>query len=324
MSVLQSRRTPRAAAVALCLATAVAAVGTVSARDMRNAEARLRAPAEQEFRVPMRLDATQGNWMRELVQMRVLEQSLKFAGRPLTAHEREQLFSPKIVGGTVANASDNPFQVALLRKSSTNNYSAQFCGGTLYKANVVITAAHCVEGFSATQLQVLTGARKLDGSGVRRNVSSISIHPRWNNRTFDYDVAVLRLSTSATGLPVASLTTSDGTVGSALLVTGWGTLTEGGSRPIDLRKATVPLVSRTNCNDSNSYQGAVSDRMLCAGFDSGGVDSCQGDSGGPLTRNGALVGIVSWGAGCGLPNLHGVYTRVSNVEIRDFIISKSL
>ena len=52
---------------------------------------------------------------------------------------------------------------------------------------------------------------------------------------------------------------------------------------------------------------------------SGGKDSCQADSGGPLfTRNPfTLVGIVSWGEGCGDPGYPGVYTRVS--EYIDFI-----
>ena len=42
----------------------------------------------------------------------------------------------------------------------------------------------------------------------------------------------------------------------------------------------------------------------------------QGDSGGPAQTevNGkwTLVGITSWGDGCGDPNSPGVYTKVSN------------
>ena len=41
--------------------------------------------------------------------------------------------------------------------------------------------------------------------------------------------------------------------------------------------------------------------MMCAGFP--GVDSCDGDSGGPMAGyidgNYRLVGIISWGFGCG-------------------------
>ena len=42
-----------------------------------------------------------------------------------------------------------------------------------------------------------------------------------------------------------------------------------------------------------------------------GKDTCQGDSGGPLVCNNALVGVTSFGKGCGFPGIPGVYTRVS-------------
>jgi secreted trypsin-like serine protease len=64
----------------------------------------------------------------------------------------------------------------------------------------------------------------------------------------------------------------------------------------------------------------VTDSMICAGVPTPPAnqarvtDTCQGDSGGPLfTQSGSTwtqVGIVSWGEGCGLPKLHGVYTRL--------------
>jgi secreted trypsin-like serine protease len=71
----------------------------------------------------------------------------------------------------------------------------------------------------------------------------------------------------------------------------------------------------------NNAGTLITDAMICAGEPSPGQaervkDACQGDSGGPLftkAPNGALtqVGIVSWGDGCGVPTVHGVYTRLA-------------
>lgn len=311
-------RRPVGIALAFSLTAAVAAPTAVLARDAAmSQDGKVEAPAQPQP------DATRGNWMREYVQLRVAEQNLRATeGQKVSLEELDAIMQPRIVGGSVAGASDNPFQVALLTKNVANNYNAQFCGGTLVKANVVVTAAHCSDFVTAGQVQVLTGTRNLDGTGTRRNVTRIAIHPNWNPNNYDYDVAVWVLSSSASGIPLASLASSDPATGTGLLVTGWGALSEGGSFPTSLRKATVPLVSATNCNDSNSYGGQITSRMICAGFDAGGVDSCQGDSGGPLARSGVLTGIVSWGDGCARRNKHGVYTRVSNTSVRNFIVSQ--
>src|SRR5687768_7614165 len=60
--------------------------------------------------------------------------------------------SPMIVGGTRASTSTYPWVVYLA--SSTGS---QFCGGTLVKANKVVTAAHCVKGRSAASTRVVHG-----------------------------------------------------------------------------------------------------------------------------------------------------------------------
>lgn len=61
--------------------------------------------------------------------------------------------------------------------------------------------------------------------------------------------------------------------------------------------------------------------MICAGDSHGGwnKDTCQGDSGGPLQISHPknmclfqLLGITSFGQGCGVVNTPGVYTRVSH------------
>lgn len=62
----------------------------------------------------------------------------------------------------------------------------------------------------------------------------------------------------------------------------------------------------------------ITDNMICAGrLGIGGRDACSGDSGGPLVINNTLIGITSWGKGCGEPKFPGVWTRVP--KIRDWI-----
>jgi secreted trypsin-like serine protease len=70
----------------------------------------------------------------------------------------------------------------------------------------------------------------------------------------------------------------------------------------------------------NSAGQIVNENMVCAGDPNPAPgaefvhDTCQGDSGGPLVAKSGdkatQVGIVSWGEGCGIPKLHGVYTRL--------------
>jgi trypsin len=254
-------------------------------------------------------------WMWEYVQLRRMAMTHRAIGPGLPSSVGYR--SAKIVGGEDAKPEDNPFQVALLFGAQPNNAQAQFCGGTMVSPTSIVTAAHCSDFVATKDVAVLVGARRLDGSGTRYSVASITIHPKWDSQTFDYDVAVWRLEKSAGDVPVAKLASKES---ADLLATGWGALKENGPAPIDLQKVSVPLVTYDDCNDENSYDGNVSARMICAGKP--GKDTCQGDSGGPLTGgpgNGELTGITSWGIGCARPNYFGVYTRVADPDVRQFL-----
>lgn len=92
-----------------------------------------------------------------------------------------------------------------------------------------------------------------------------------------------------------------------------------------LQDAIVQFKPRSVC--SAALSEAITDSAhLCAGWDEGGHDSCQGDSGGPiavLDDKGCpvVVGLTSFGQGCGRPGKYGVYTRVS--QYRDWIQARA-
>jgi len=111
--------------------------------------------------------------------------------------------------------------------------------------------------------------------------------------------------------------------GSICHITGWGTTGLGAKRlSKTLKQARLPLVPRDTCkrsySDFRSSGYCVTRRMRCAGYARGGVDACKGDSGGPLVcqrnRKRYLMGVVSWGAGCGLVGRYGVYADVLRLK----------
>lgn len=214
-----------------------------------------------------------------------------------------------IVGGQPADIDDYPWTVYL-----TDASGLQFCGGTLAKANKVITAAHCVVGKTPDSFRVVAGRQdKQSIAGTVVGVTRLWIHPDFQSPFRGADVAVLTLDTQLQQRPLPPASQQDSGLyqaGTPATVLGWGATTEGGSTSRILRKAEVPLISNANC--SEAYPSRYSpETMVCAGLPEGGVDSCQGDSGGPLVVDGKLIGIVSWGKGCARPGNPGVYTRVA-------------
>lgn len=86
----------------------------------------------------------------------------------------------------------------------------------------------------------------------------------------------------------------------------------GGITPTQLYKVTIPLVNQAQCASAYSGYNTLTTNMLCAGrLGIGGIDACQGDTGGPLMYSNILIGLSSWGRGCGEPQYPGVYTKVS-------------
>jgi len=237
--------------------------------------------------------------------------------------------TPRVVGGQTASDSAWPSMVALVRSGDTNHYQRQFCGGNLIADRWVLTAAHCLftpqkELVDVSSIRIAYGSNDLlDSQNIdEAAITNFYTHPLYDpsERNAYHDIAVLELAQALT-LPTMTPYSGDidMQVGASVTVTGWGAVTYNNDTPsnfpTDLQQATVPLVSRNDCNGANSYDGIIGPGQICAGLPNGGRDSCVGDSGGPLmiTNGGEneQVGIVSFGIGCALAEKYGVYTNVS-------------
>jgi hypothetical protein len=125
-------------------------------------------------------------------------------------------------------------------------------------------------------------------------------------------------------------------------VSGWGETTplavgapdQNSNLPQQLQAVQTHLVPDATCADDYATLGPagvppITPRMLCAGEPSGGKDACSGDSGGPLVvdldnpasppGDYALAGLVDFGAGCAQAGDPGVYVRIANADIQNFI-----
>ncbi len=238
----------------------------------------------------------------------------------------------RIVGGTAAADGRYPF-VASLQKAGAAGAEAHFCGGSLVAASWVLTAAHCLKSVAAGDLTVVVGVNRLSaGDGHTRRATEIRIAPEFDgDSTHGADVALVRLSAPVTGIvPVEPVRPSERArwePGDMATVIGWGVTGEAGTTANDhLLAAGVPIRSDAVMADPDAYGDSFrASDMLGAGPVAGGRDACFGDSGGPLVigRGTTLrqIGVVSFGRGCGRVGFPGVYARLGEGPVRDFLDS---
>ncbi|RYZ58360.1 MAG: trypsin-like serine protease [Proteobacteria bacterium] len=210
----------------------------------------------------------------------------------------------KVYGGSKVKAGEWGSTIALSQGGS------MYCSGTAITPYVVISAAHCAEGMSASSVTVYVGDGK-DGGSVKGQyaVSKIVGSPKYNgNKGNDISYVVLKTPLDLPESAYVPVLTDSAeikellAIGAKAHIVGFG-LRNGNGFGLKYEVDTTVVKS---ISTSLSYDAA--NEIAIGG---GGKDSCNGDSGGPVygqLKSGEwrVYGITSRGGSCGTGGIYGL------------------
>ncbi|XP_057365122.1 trypsin alpha-like [Daphnia carinata] len=232
--------------------------------------------------------------------------------------------SGRINEGTLAEPGNYPYVVSI-----TEN-DRHICGGFIYSARWIVTAASCVEGKTPSTLRVVAGqvsAINLDPNEQTVSVYTVTIFPQYDSDLKLNDIALLKLTADINmdGENVDFVGYNEAVNGVDAEIMGWGATFEGGFESVNLRYATAFINVKgagdlCGTFDTTAFNFAT---MICASTvadppPARAVGSpCKYDEGSPLVQKlgtdsvATVVGILSKSDDCSLDTAVSVYTRVS-------------
>ncbi len=257
-----------------------------------------------------------------------------------------------VVGGNDADPGEYPYVAHIVIDRAFQ------CTGTLVTPNHVVTAAHCSSivpgaianvpiGQPGQLIELSIGAHQTPSASLTRGYQSdgekhvgkaVFVSPGWAGLgSVSHDVAIVELDTPSALPPVKIASAAERslwTAGTLATIAGFGVTESGGDQPDVLQEARVPIVADKVAAEAYPYfvdgvdplfGGFENKTQVAAGYPEGGVDTCQGDSGGPLLVSAGtemrLVGDTSYGRGCAEPDFPGVYGRLADDTLREWIRS---
>lgn len=204
---------------------------------------------------------------------------------------------------------------------SRSSGKVSICGASLIKSRWLLSASHCFYKIVYDLVAVFLGDHDITNNTevptTIGSVKSIVLHPQFDPKTFDNDVALIELQADVAFTPLIApvcLAAAEDSEGATKAVaTGWGDTSFGGDLSPVLQEVELDLISNAECrNFFKQTTVTVTDNMMCAYTE--GRDACQGDSGGPLVRQLAdgrwvQLGVVSFGVECAKVGSPGIFTR---------------
>ncbi|KAF6202750.1 hypothetical protein GE061_003152 [Apolygus lucorum] len=272
-------------------------------------------------------------------------------------HVHERAINERIIDGTPASPGEFPYMISI---QGATHYES-WCGGSLISALHVLTACHCIAHIeydskprlkSHHDISLLAGnidvSKKYDG--VRRKAKKLEYHPNCTKlrKGFQWDIGIItaerKFPVQTAFVDVIDIPDFNDTLLYSIpkmmvneapcYSIGWGRVVETPRnlshillkvklklQPADICYELL-LTEALKTNSDRRYSESV---QVCT-LGEGRKDACKGDSGGPLVCDNhlgstILIGVVSWGIGCGRPEVPGIWARIDVAErwIREII-----